>query len=307
MSTTVHPEPKVSETLREALLGEQGENLCRLLREVYLAVENNGHYESDGSGEGSGVMLAWAQELGLIEPHKDGQFRLSAIGYQLGNVSKEYCNWIDEGRRLPQGVAVDDVRDKRVLDVGCGFGRHLFAYAAAGARDVWGVEPQESYRQAGAILAERENFPAQTILPGTATELPLGDEQFDLLVCRLVLTHVPDVRKALREYRRVLAPKGRVILVYPLFAGLCELLAGSVRRRNWRSVGWYGFATLNTLCMQVTGRQLRIRKPGRMHSVHSPNFPTAGWVLRTLSACGFQVEEPHRNRQGDATFKAVRR
>jgi SAM-dependent methyltransferase len=47
------------------------------------------------------------------------------------------------------------------------------------------------------------------------TELPFADDSFDLVVCLHVLEHVPDDRKAIREFYRVLRPGGRAVLQVP--------------------------------------------------------------------------------------------
>ena len=46
-------------------------------------------------------------------------------------------------------------------------------------------------------------------------DLPFGDAEFDMLVCAHVLEHVPDDRKAIAEFFRVLRPGGVAILQVP--------------------------------------------------------------------------------------------
>lgn len=45
------------------------------------------------------------------------------------------------------------------------------------------------------------------------------DESFDVIYCSHVLEHVPDDRKAMREFRRVLKRSGWAILLVPINAG----------------------------------------------------------------------------------------
>jgi succinoglycan biosynthesis protein ExoA len=47
------------------------------------------------------------------------------------------------------------------------------------------------------------------------TDLPFADESFDLVVCLHVLEHVPDDRKAIAEFLRVLRPGGTAVLQVP--------------------------------------------------------------------------------------------
>jgi SAM-dependent methyltransferase len=45
--------------------------------------------------------------------------------------------------------------------------------------------------------------------------LPFADASFDVVLCREVIEHVESVPHTLREFRRVLAPGGRLVLTFP--------------------------------------------------------------------------------------------
>ncbi len=289
--------------LGEVLLGDQGEQLCRYLRSVFNSVTLHGVCQGDQLACAADEAPSLAEELSLTRC-RGRQIRLSSLGYKLGNVAKEYCNWIDEGRPLPQGVSACDVAGKRVLDVGCGFGRHLFAYARHGASGVVGVEPQDLFRAVGSVLALREKVPAQCLVAGQADRLPVPDGSFDMLVCRHVLTYVPRVRRALAEFARVLRPGGLAVIVYPTFDRLRGFIGRAARSCNLRSLLWYGFAAINSVCLEWTGRQIRLFKPGRMHSVHSPNYPPARWVRAALQDVGFRVVASAGDGNDDGMFRA---
>jgi SAM-dependent methyltransferase len=47
-------------------------------------------------------------------------------------------------------------------------------------------------------------------------DIPYPDSTFDMIYCSHVLEHVPDDRKAMSEFRRVLKPKGWAILLVPI-------------------------------------------------------------------------------------------
>jgi SAM-dependent methyltransferase len=88
-----------------------------------------------------------------------------------------------------------DLGRYRVLDVGCGFKPYhpLFApYAAAYV----GVDSGDH---------------AAPDLVGTAEQIPVEDESFDVVVCSQVLEHVDDPAQVVRELHRVTAPGGRVL------------------------------------------------------------------------------------------------
>jgi SAM-dependent methyltransferase len=48
------------------------------------------------------------------------------------------------------------------------------------------------------------------------TEIRYPDESFDVIYCSHVLEHVPDDRKAMREFRRVLKKSGWAVLLVPI-------------------------------------------------------------------------------------------
>jgi SAM-dependent methyltransferase len=97
------------------------------------------------------------------------------------------------------------LRGKRVLDCGCGAGSYAVEYARLGAKTV-GVEYQrEKLRRAPGVL----------LMAADASALPLASESFDVVVLNEVLEHVPDQRQVLSELRRVLVPRGRLVLMSP--------------------------------------------------------------------------------------------
>jgi SAM-dependent methyltransferase len=50
------------------------------------------------------------------------------------------------------------------------------------------------------------------------TSIPFADNHFDAIYCSHVLEHVPDYRKAMREFFRVLKPGGWAVLLVPITA-----------------------------------------------------------------------------------------
>jgi malonyl-CoA O-methyltransferase len=107
-------------------------------------------------------------------------------------------------------VAVGDVRDLDVLDLGCGTGRHALWLAEKGTNSVTAVDFSEGMlaRAREKPGAERVRFVAHDLQDG---RLPFDDAAFDLVVSGLVLEHLRDVRPFFAEARRVLRPGGRAV------------------------------------------------------------------------------------------------
>lgn len=126
---------------------------------------------------------------------------------------------IDLGR-LPLGCG------SRVLDLGCGDGRHTRATrvrsgiaavaldlgakeAAAAARSLRDMDAGESIAPSVADAGE------WLVVRGDGYQLPFADGAFDCVIVSEVLEHLADDDAALAEVRRVLAPGGRLALSVP--------------------------------------------------------------------------------------------
>ncbi len=64
------------------------------------------------------------------------------------------------------------------------------------------------------VSADMEKGKAMVV--ADVTQLPFGAGEFDVIFCNHVLEHVPDDRKAMAEFRRVLKPSGWAILQVPI-------------------------------------------------------------------------------------------
>lgn len=109
----------------------------------------------------------------------------------------------------------------RVLDVGCGTGFFLEAFAA-GAESLmagegpriegWGLDAEPL---AVAMCRERG---LEHVHQGSAGDLAaVADQRFDLIFMLDVLEHLDDDQAALREATRLLAPGGRIVVTVPAF------------------------------------------------------------------------------------------
>jgi SAM-dependent methyltransferase len=138
--------------------------------------------------------------------------------------------WFDDlGRRTRQDIeavlpAAWSFNDKRVLDFGCGAGRTLRHFTAEAERgEFWGCDidaPSIAWMQRH-LSPPFHVFRNQAIPP-----LDRPDGYFDLIWCVSVFTHLTDSWSAwLLELRRVLAPRGLLIVTY-MGEGLSETIAG---------------------------------------------------------------------------------
>ncbi|MFC9618872.1 methyltransferase domain-containing protein [Streptomyces sp. NPDC056930] len=100
---------------------------------------------------------------------------------------------------------------QRVLDVGCGSGRALPALRAeVGARGiVLGVDLTP------AMLTAAGRKGRTGLLLADACRLPLPERSLDGIFSAGLVDHVPDLVAALREWARVITPRGALLLYHP--------------------------------------------------------------------------------------------
>jgi SAM-dependent methyltransferase len=264
-------------------------------------------YTAGGSQPSAQVSAApgrTATDLRLVVPAGDG-VRLTDLGYLVGNVAKEYCNWIDHGRHMPPPFPPDSlVTGKDVVDIGCSFGRWLWKFQPL-ARSVVGVENQHAYIDLGGALAAREGVPAPRMLWGSAEDLGrlVPDASCDLVFSRLMFNHVR-VRPTLSLVVRTLRPGGMLWLQVERIRMPLNMLVFGEKRLRTRAFAAFGL--VNTLLCLATGKQAALTIPGRMHSVYSSVYPTIGWWRRSLAASGLNDVRVEDVAPYGATFSARR-
>jgi SAM-dependent methyltransferase len=112
----------------------------------------------------------------------------------------------------------------RVLDLGCGTGDLTADLARAGTVAV-GIEVAEA-----ALRRARARHPALDFrLAPLDGPLPLTDGSFDVVWSSEVIEHVADTGRWLSEVRRVLVPRGRLLLTTPSHGRLPLALWGLER------------------------------------------------------------------------------
>ena len=109
----------------------------------------------------------------------------------------------------------------RVLDMGCGAGRHAFEMYRRGG-DVIAFD-QDGDELAGVLdlfgamrdAGEVPDGAEADIKQGDALSLPFADAEFDRVVAAEVLEHIPDDEAAIAELARVLRPGGTMAVTVP--------------------------------------------------------------------------------------------
>ena len=167
---------------------------------------------------------------------------------------------------------------ERLLDAGCGEGRHAFGALERGAAVVGlDLDPDALRVGAGALRARgRELGRLAAMLRGDTFHLPFPDAAFDKVICSEVMEHVHDYRAAAAELARVTAPGGMVAVTIP--TATSEHLYLRLGDDYFESPGGHiRVFRPRDLAHGLAAAGLRTVGVGFAHALHTPY-----WALRSL-------------------------
>ncbi len=165
----------------------------------------------------------------------------------------------------------------RVLDVGAGFGRHVFECARRGADVVALDYAEDEVVQTRATLGgmvdageiDVERF--KGVLRGDATQLPFADDSFDVVITSEVLEHIQDDVAAIAEMVRVLKPGGHFAATVPAwFPEKINWMLSDEYHAPKSEGGHVRIYSATELSAKLRTAGLDLRGHHRAHALHSP-------------------------------------
>jgi ubiquinone/menaquinone biosynthesis C-methylase UbiE len=172
--------------------------------------------------------------------------------------------------------------DGRILDIGCGSGRHTAAAYRIPGVFVVGLDPADGeLADARRRLEWHDRLSAHgggrwSLCAADGLDLPFGDQRFDLVICCEVLEHIPNHRRAVAEIARVLRPGGHAVVSVPRYGPerLCWALSRDYAPVKGGHIRIYSKRRLTGL-LEHAGLT-----PWAAHHAHSLHTPF--WWLKCL-------------------------
>ncbi len=169
---------------------------------------------------------------------------------------------------------------ERVLDIGCGYGRHSFEVIRRGGHAVAADLSDTELKQVlgtFAAMGQNEELPSTalgSVVNANVLTLPFADEAFDHVIASEILEHIPDDTDAMGEIARVTKPGGTITVTVPR-AGqevVCWALSNSYHNTPGGHVRIY---RQRQIMKRLRGAGLQPRGIGFAHALHTPY-----WWLR---------------------------
>lgn len=225
---------------------------------------------------------AHAQYLEQLERHLRRYYG-DVLGYDSETVTRQIAVRVARTRGEAFATMINEVvglEEKRLLDIGCGWGELVLSSLALGA-DAEGIEPDDDEVAISRLLLASYGF-APTIYHGVGEQLSFADAEFDVVTCQHVLEHVRDIGQVVAEMVRVTRPGGHLVVSVPNYLFPYE--------------GHYGMKWIPLTPKRVGAIVLRSRGKDPTFLLESVNYTTYPQMMRLWRRHGLLIRNITRER-----------
>lgn len=166
----------------------------------------------------------------LHKRKEQAEFFFNSVGQDLDELQEKLFNDI---YKIDDVIRLFNNKSDTILDIGCGTGRNL-PLLAEYSKKVIGFDSSPSMLQLSEHICKKNNLNYDLKL-GDIQKLPFADESLNGVFMNMVLHHISDPLKALKEISRILSDKGKILLI-ELLPHQNEIM------RNKHADLWLGFS-----------------------------------------------------------------
>jgi 2-polyprenyl-3-methyl-5-hydroxy-6-metoxy-1,4-benzoquinol methylase len=135
----------------------------------------------------------------------------------------------------------EDIKDKKILDYGCGVGYFAVLFAKYGAKQVVGIDISVNAIRSAIWYAKKEKVDDRCKFIVAKTPSVIKDnEKFDVLFLKDIIEHIPDDKYFFKEIIKNLHPGGRLIITTPNIWSISYLIGYLYNKVYLRNVDWVG-------------------------------------------------------------------
>lgn len=174
---------------------------------------------------------------------------------------------------------IPDLKGKRILDLGCGFGEHCKRFVDCGAEKVVGIDISEKMLQ---VAMSENSHPRITYINKSMEEISQLKEKFDVVISSLAFHYIEDFEGVIENIYNMLDDKG--MFIFSQENPLCTCHSGGNR---WTRDENGNKLYLNLSNYGLEGERESVWFVDNVKKYHR----TFSTIINTLIGAGFSIEK----------------